>query len=386
MLVQIHMIQNHAPSNLNRDDTGSPKEAVFGGTNRARISSQCLKRSIRQSEVFRESMGEGDYLGVRTRRMPLKLAAVLKDRGVPEDVAEAIMRKATIFGRGKDKDKDQESEGGMKRRSKEGEDGMTRQLIFLGKDELAGLADQLLELYESGPEEFAKMKQDELEKRVKSALPRSVDIALFGRMTTSATFEDVQASAQVAHAISTTRVEHQFDYFTAVDDLKTEADDDRGAGMISDVEFNSATYYKYFAVDFSALTENLGGDVETARRSVVAFLRAAALATPTGKQNTFAAHNPPDAILIEVSASHIPVNYANAFVDPVRAAAGVDVVKTSVQRLSEYSEEVNRAYGLVRERAALTTRGMAIEGAESIGTLEALTEWMSAKLAGASQA
>ena len=64
-------------------------------------------------------------------------------------------------------------------------------------------------------------------------------------MTTSATFEDVQASAQVAHAISTTRVEHQFDYFTAVDDLKSDADDDQGAGMIGDVEFNSATYYKY---------------------------------------------------------------------------------------------------------------------------------------------
>ena len=166
------------------------------------------------------------------------------------------------------------------------------------------------------------MKKDELEKQIKTMLPRSVDIALFGRMTTSATFEDVQASAQVAHAISTTRVEHQFDYFTAVDDLKSDADDDHGAGMIGDVEFNSATYYKYFAIDVDALTENLGGDAETARRAVVAFLKAAALATPSGKQNTFAAHNPPDAILVELSDSHVPVNYANAFVGPVRATAG----------------------------------------------------------------
>ena len=75
MLVQIHMIQNHAPSNLNRDDTGSPKEALFGGINRARISSQCLKRTIRQSEIFREAMA--GHLGVRTRRLPLG------DRGDP---------------------------------------------------------------------------------------------------------------------------------------------------------------------------------------------------------------------------------------------------------------------------------------------------------------
>jgi len=368
MLVQIHMIQNHAPSNLNRDDTGSPKEAVFGGVNRARISSQCLKRSIRQSEVFRQTMA--DYLGVRTRRMPLELETLLKERGVAAEAVAAIVRKATIFGS-----------------DKESDDGTTRQLIFLGKDELAGLADQLLDLYQqTDAKAFAKMKRDELEKKIKSVLPRSVDIALFGRMTTSATFEDVQASAQVAHAISTTRVEHQFDYFTAVDDLKTDADDDQGAGMIGDVEFNSATYYKYFAIDVSALTENLGGDAETARRSIAAFLRAAALATPTGKQNTFAAHNPPDAVLVEVSASHVPVSYANAFVEPVRVAAGVDVVRASVQRLSDYSADLNRAYGLARERAALTTRGMSIEGAVSAETLDALAQWAIAKLADAPQA
>ena len=51
MLIEVHILQNHAPSNLNRDDTGSPKEAVFGGYKRARISSQCLKRSIRRSET-----------------------------------------------------------------------------------------------------------------------------------------------------------------------------------------------------------------------------------------------------------------------------------------------------------------------------------------------
>src|SRR5271157_3430970 len=150
MLVQIHMIQNHAPSNLNRDDTGSPKEAVFGGVNRARISSQCLKRSIRQSEVFRETMA--DYLGVRTRRMPLELKTLLEKRGVAAEAVVAIMRKATIFGS-----------------DKESDDGTTRQLIFLGKDELAGLADQLLDLYQqTDPKVFAKMKRDELEKKIKS--------------------------------------------------------------------------------------------------------------------------------------------------------------------------------------------------------------------------
>ncbi len=364
MLVQIHMIQNHAPSNLNRDDTGSPKEAVFGGVNRARISSQCLKRTIRQSDEFRAAMA--DHLGVRTRRLPMELKGLLERRGTAPETAEAIQRKATIIGS-----------------DKESDDGTTRQLIFLGADELDGLADQLLALYEVDPKAFAKMKRDDLEKNLRGALPRSVDIALFGRMTTSASFEDVQASAQVAHAISTTRVEHQFDYFTAVDDLKTDADDDQGAGMIGDVEFNSATYYKYFAVDVAALTGNLGGDADIAHRAVTAFLRAAALTTPTGKQNTFAAHNPPDAILVEISESHVPVSYANAFVEPVRGRDGRDVVEESVRRLSDYAADLGRVYGLERERAVLATRGMGVEGAESVATLDDLSSWVIGRLAGA---
>ena len=47
MFVELHLLQNFAPSNLNRDDTGAPKDCEFGGYRRARISSQCLKRAIR---------------------------------------------------------------------------------------------------------------------------------------------------------------------------------------------------------------------------------------------------------------------------------------------------------------------------------------------------
>ena len=52
MFLDLHILQSFAPANLNRDDTGAPKECVFGGTRRARISSQSLKRAIR--EAFRD--------------------------------------------------------------------------------------------------------------------------------------------------------------------------------------------------------------------------------------------------------------------------------------------------------------------------------------------
>jgi hypothetical protein len=74
MLIEVHTIQNHAPSNLNRDDSGSPKTAVFGGYRRARISSQCLKRCYRTSKTFRK---EVDNLGMHTRSMPEEIKARL---------------------------------------------------------------------------------------------------------------------------------------------------------------------------------------------------------------------------------------------------------------------------------------------------------------------
>lgn len=43
MFVEIHILQNFAPSNLDRDDTGMPKDCEFGGYRRTRISSQCFK-------------------------------------------------------------------------------------------------------------------------------------------------------------------------------------------------------------------------------------------------------------------------------------------------------------------------------------------------------
>ena len=76
MLIEVHIIQNHAPSNLNRDDSGSPKTAIFGGYRRARISSQCLKRCYRTSKTFRD---EVDGLGMHTRSMPEEIKRRLLD-------------------------------------------------------------------------------------------------------------------------------------------------------------------------------------------------------------------------------------------------------------------------------------------------------------------
>lgn len=47
LFLDVHAIQTLPPSNINRDDTGSPKTCQYGGVKRARVSSQSWKRAMR---------------------------------------------------------------------------------------------------------------------------------------------------------------------------------------------------------------------------------------------------------------------------------------------------------------------------------------------------
>lgn len=358
MLLEIHILQNHSPANLNRDDTGSPKECIFGGQKRARISSQCLKRSIRRSDIFRDSVsGE---LATRTRRLPeLVKDRLIKKHQVDPAVAEAVAQKLTGFGTNEGKESDRKDGGYYE----------TRQTMFLTDADLDAVTNLMLETVRDRSEAAVKkLKASDLQKeaRQEGFRPITVDVALFGRMITSSAFRDVEASMQVAHAISTHKVDHEFDYFTAVDDLlgtDMEKEEDAGADMIGDVEFNSACFYKYFSLDVNGLIDNLCGAVLSEERkpaegqdragavlaaasAAAAFVEAAARVTPSGKQNTFASHTLPALILVEARPRKTPVSYANAFVEPARAGRDGDLVTSSINKLATHVEALTAGFNL----------------------------------------
>lgn len=378
MLIQIHMLQNYSPANLNRDDTGSPKDAVFGGTRRGRISSQCLKRSIRRSAAFAEAFHSENLLAVRTRTLPDLIRKALEAAGADSKEIDEVVKRVPEIGREAAKAKGgEDAEGGDENSEETAAETATKQLVFIGRDEIGPMAEKLLSIYKQQGKKWAAMKIADITKALGSSMPRSVDIALFGRMTTSAAFEDVYAAAQVAHALSTHSLVQEFDYYTAVDDLSGEA----GAGMIGDVEFNSSTYYKYFNIHWEKLVENLGGDAAVARRAVLAFVEASATAQPSGKQNTFAAHNLPDVVLVEVSEKNLPVSYANAFLKPAKASNSQTLIQASAAQLGDYMQKVGKAYGLNAKRAYMAVDGDSLP-AETQESLPALQTWLSAQLPG----
>jgi CRISPR system Cascade subunit CasC len=96
--IQIHALTVYAPSNLNRDDTGRPKTAKFGGAERLRISSQALKRAIRTSEAFRGRVKANH--GQRTQRLGEEVHQYLLSKGMAADAArEGARAIAAVFGK-----------------------------------------------------------------------------------------------------------------------------------------------------------------------------------------------------------------------------------------------------------------------------------------------
>lgn len=348
VLIEVHILQNFAPSNLNRDDTGAPKDAFFGGTRRGRVSSQCDKRAVRQffDGKVREGVFTADELGVRTKRVYQAIADILagrRDSALARAKAESALSYVKI-SKSKDADK-------------------TQYLLFLGRREIGALAevidqhwDAIVEAEEpqaddGGVKKKPKSKKDaagNAPKEVKDQIDtifnggKAVDVALFGRMLADMPEKNQHAACQIAHAFSTHAIEREFDFYTAVDDLKPE--DTAGADMMGTVEFNSACYYRYAVVDWEKLVANLQGDADLAAKGLRVFLQGFVLAEPTGKQNSFAAHNPPEFVAVSVCHNTAPRNLANAFETAIRAMPGESLTRKSAQALAAKAGALEQAY------------------------------------------
>lgn len=328
--VQLHLLTAYHPANLNRDDTGRPKTALFGGTPRLRISSQALKRAWRTSEVFQTKLR--GHLGVRTQRFGDEIKQHLLNKGVDEAKAVAVAREvADLFGKIKSE--------------KDPNPTHIDQLAFLSPEEQAAaraLAEKLASqpaLLQKKDEELKKLQGD-LKKQVLCSFDSAVDIAMFGRMLADDPDFNREAAVQVAHAITTHRALVEDDYYTAVDDLKGPAED-AGAGFIGEAGFGAGIFYSYVCIDRGLLVRNLGGDDKLAGDGIAALVEAAATVSPRGKQASFASRARASYILAERGEA-TPRSLAAAFLAPL---PGRDLLRESIAALEQMRSAFARAYG-----------------------------------------
>lgn len=307
LFLDVHALQTVPPSNINRDDTGSPKTAQYGGVTRTRVSSQSWKMAIRK--YFLEN-GDNANVGVRSKNIPEYIAKEI--RKIDENISEedSIDMACKIL-----------ESGGIKLSDKK-----MKALFFLGQKQAENLAKIAIE--------GSKDK-----KEIQTILNKfpAIDMALFGRMVADDPSLNEDASCQVAHAISTHAIQTEFDFFTAVDDLAPE--NNAGAGMLGTVEYNSATLYRYANVAIHELYEQLGGQKDEVINALKLFIEAFVKSMPTGKINTFANQTLPQVFMINLREDR-PVSLVSAFENPVKQKDGY--LKQSAERMFDELKNVEK--------------------------------------------
>ncbi len=330
-LIELHILQSFPVSCLNRDDVGAPKTAVFGGVQRARLSSQSLQRAIREhaADLLPER-----FAGERTKLIVQPLVEALKRHGVAEEKTawEHAKNIADKLAKLDSKAKDDDAKVGT--------------LTFLAPSEINAIAQQVAELLKNDPK--SKEYEKSLDKFCKkAALLDGADIALFGRMVASLPSLTLEGAAMFGHALSTHKSDNDLDFYSAVDDRKSK-EDDAGAGMIGTLEFSSAVYYRYAALNLDLFADeaHLAKLSDEERRQVVdTFIRSTLMAVPGARKNSMNAHTLPGYVLGTYKSKGQPVQLVNAFESPVRAKGGL--LDASVEALKNEHAKLKETWGLV---------------------------------------
>ncbi|MEV6730757.1 type I-E CRISPR-associated protein Cas7/Cse4/CasC [Streptomyces sp. NPDC051364] len=326
--IDIHILQTVPPANLNRDDAGAPKEATYGGVRRPRASSQAWKRATR---IAFASLGiPEDKLGTRTKQLADHLAQRIAAR-TGLDIEPAARLAAAVI-----------APLGIKTSTKK--DDETAYLLFYGNEQIENLvnlvAGQADDLAAADDKKLAEaFDSTDIRKALMTGHP--LDVALFGRMVAKIPDINVDAACQVAHAIATHGAELEWDYYTAVDDRHGR--DNKGAGMIGRIGFNSATFYRYASVALHQLDTNLS-DPDAAIAAVSSFVSAFTRSMPTGYGNSFGHRTMPQLLAISVRDDQ-PINLVTAFEKPVTAYGATGYAAPSATALAAEQTTITRQWG-----------------------------------------
>ncbi len=358
--IQLHFLTAYPPANLNRDDSGRPKTAMFGGTQRLRISSQSLKRAWRTSDIMAQAL-EG-HIGTRTKDLGNKVYPILAKGLGAKKADEVATRIAEQFGKlklvkafGEKKEKPKDAEEGADREGRQIE-----QLVHLSPAEWGAVM--------AFAKKVAQDKKEPTDAQYAALLTDgkgAADIALFGRMLAANPASNVEAAAQVAHALSVNRVTVEDDFFTAVDDLN-DGSEDLGAGHMGTTEFAAGLFYEYVCIDRTLLTENLGGNNALTEKTLRTLAEVCLTVGPSGKQATFASRARASFALVE-RGDQQPRSLCAAF---LKAIDGDDHLALAINSLKSTSEKIDKVYGAcARERYLLDT-------SSGEGTLQGLVDFV----------
>lgn len=360
--LQIHTLHSYTAALLNRDDSGLSKRLPYGGTLRTRISSQCLKRHWRMADdPHALHTITGAELSYRSRELVTKLVIDPLRAKIAADILDAlepVFQKA-VYGDNADQGK------------------QSRQTLLFGAPEIRWLASEAERLATSSENpaaaktavaEWAKAFKENIKVlRDSATLPGGLTSALFGRMVTSDSAANIDAPVHVAHAFTVHAAETESDYFTAMDDLKEDADDG-GADTIQETELTSGLFYGYVVIDLPGLIANCGGDKKLAARVVHNLVYLIAEVSPGAKLGSTAPYERASLLLLEAGERQ-PRSLAGAY----RKAIAPDL-EVAVEKLGKHLANLDATYATGEQRRYLSMADATLPALDK-GTLPDLATW-----------
>jgi CRISPR system Cascade subunit CasC len=331
-LIELHILQSFPVTCLNRDDVGSPKSALFGGVQRARVSSQSLKRATRLTA--RGIHPDPAFAGIRSRFLLEPFSTAFVELGLSAvDAATKATEVCNVLSKVDAKHPDQVTTA-----------------VFLSPGEITQIA-------------HAVVAGDEAKKAVKKANRLdAADISFFGRMVANDATLNVEGAAMFSHALSTHKTTNEIDFYSAVDDRKSEAEDS-GASMIGTLEYNSATYYRYVGINLDILFDSwhLGqiDNQDNRKKLLRSFIEAVLTAVPGARRNSMNGATLPVEVLGIRKNKGQPLQLINAFEKPV-ASNGSGFAERSTQELLEHHDKLKRLWNIeTATESRLTDDGLA---------------------------
>ena len=255
--IQIHTLHSYPAALLNRDDAGLAKRMPFGGVERTRVSSQCLKRHWRMANdpFALRTISPDIGVSVRSRRVwSVKVADALVAEGIDQKAVEAVLKamQDDLYGQSKK----------AQATAKDTDIDLDRsELVVLGFKEIEYLKQETRRIVALTGTDSKKIEAGlkDLRKNFHALIAGAgIDAAMFGRFVSGDRDARVDAAVHVAHAFTVHAQASEPDYFTAVDDLQAE-EQGSGAGHLNTAELTSGVYYGYVVVDVPSLVANLEG-------------------------------------------------------------------------------------------------------------------------------
>lgn len=314
--IENYSVMSIPPNRLNTDDTGNPKSTIIGGSQRARISSQSIKRAVRIVGCYGSSGATNRYRHLNLPAIPLLAGGYgsIGVRAVQQRLAKKIMDDLSpdLITRLSEIGVEESTVAEALKTLVAKESGDKQALIYLIPEAVSHELTAGIEEGEKAKEEPARKKgepspvQEWLINSCKRACAQvSLDIALNGRMLASAPEMVVDAAVQYAHSYSTHPIDYQADFWVGIDDLQqenngSEEEAQTGAEMLGARAFNHAVMFAAMNLSQPRLQENLNTRRLTPEQLAelsADYISLWARCVPAGAQNSMLASATPELVI-----------------------------------------------------------------------------------------